>query len=489
MIRPHNDVRFRIRPTRTRLLGGAVVTLAAVSALFALFAAPGVAAGGPTWVATQHSTGASAPGPMVFGGAAATTGGGHTVFYGGENPGSNQSNGATWLNTSGQWTAVCGTTVAGATAPCGPGTRSAMGMATGPHGVLVFGGFLGQFFGSSAGADTWQFNGDTWRQVCTTANCGPSARALPAMTGNGVRAVLYGGLDGSTGNPIADTWIYNTNGWHEICGAPLPTACAPGPLAGASLAWDGTQFVLFGGITTGGSTPVDDTWVLDGTTWVHKCGTSISKPCGPSGRVLGAFAYAHDNAGGLSGAVLAEGGNLFSNGSQTLYRDAWLWRNDAWTSLTVPWSGPPVVFTGSPPAGPDPLLGALASQPGSCQLVYLGTVAGSGVFTSKTFVFSRNRARETVPTTCAEAPPPVQTSSAASSPASASVSATVAHHTSPAASHPASAAATSAQVLPATGAQHVPGLLAIAAGLLVVGALALGMARWAGARGRRSRLH
>jgi hypothetical protein len=56
---------------------------------------------------------------------------------------------------------------------------------------------------------------------------------------------------------------------------------------------------------------VADTWVFDGTKWTNACGSAPARACGPPARVFGAFAYAHDNPGGITGAVLAEGGDLF----------------------------------------------------------------------------------------------------------------------------------------------------------------------------------
>ncbi|MDQ1459117.1 MAG: hypothetical protein QOI08_601, partial [Actinomycetota bacterium] len=79
--------------------------------------------------------------------------------------------------------------------------------------------------------------------------------------------------------------------------------------------------------------------------------------------------------------ILAEGGNIFSSNDQSLIRDAWFFdaTTAKWARVTAPWDGPNAVFdsNGSPPAGPNALLGVLAAKPGLCEVVYLGTVVAN----------------------------------------------------------------------------------------------------------------
>jgi LPXTG-motif cell wall-anchored protein len=182
---------------------------------------------------------------------------------------------------------------------------------------------------------------------------------------------------------------------------------------------------------------------------------------------LSTFSYAHDVNGGISGAILAEGGNLFgpSTSTNTLYRDAWLWHQNRWTELTAPWSGTPVRFpnSGNPPAGPQPLLGALAAEPAYCNLTYLGTVITANspfAVASKTFIASLPRGNANPPTTCLT---PKTTTLKKSSAAA----------TAP----PTPSTAAGAADLADTGTQHAGWLVIVALLLLAAGGLTMTVAR------------
>ena len=350
-----------------------VVGCAIVAAGGSSFAVTGAAT--PAFAFAHPATPAAlvAPG-RVFAAAAGSSDGTSVVVYGGQTPNSNNVYGDTWVNGADEtWKPKCGTTVAGATTPCGPGSRDGLGMADAHGGVILYGGFAGDL-GNAPSGDTWRWNGATWTRVCTTATCGPGTRGLMAMAGNGTTAVMFGGIGGS--GLTSDTWVFDGNTWTRACGQP-GAPCGPAALAAASMAWDGTNFVLFGGVDLGGSSaPVDDTWLFNGHRWNKICGTSMSKPCGPAARGLGAFAYAPNPTSALQGAILAGGGDLFGSGAtQSLYRDAWFFDGTRWTRLDPPWNGSTVTFpsNGSPPAGPDPLLGVMAPKTARCETVYLGT--------------------------------------------------------------------------------------------------------------------
>jgi hypothetical protein len=449
-----------------------VGALVLVTGLVVLSGATGAHAATPSWVFTPRS--GSTPLGRVFAAGAGSPDGLSSVFYGGEQPGSGAgtSYADTWVHSSAGWQPRCGTTHSGATAPCGPGPASGAGMATGPHGVLLFGGFTSGLGGNAQG-DLWQWNGSAWTRLCTTTTCGLGARGLVAMAGNGKQVVLYGGLSATLGGIANDTWLWNGSVWKQTCGTGTAITCGPGPLAGASMAWDGTRFVLFGGIADFGGTsvPTDATWTFDGTRWVRTCSTSSGHPCGPPARALGAFAYARDTtSGGFSGAVLAEGGNLFgpSTSTNTLYRDAWLWRGHTWTKLHVPWSGPAATFpnSGNPAPGPQPLLGAMASEPGNCELTYLGarvtaSTPANVTVASATFVGSRPRGTAVLPSTCV----------------------TPAARTSPAAKHsPVFSAEATSEALAASGSPHVGLLVILGVALIGAGGVSTAM----GAQRRRA---
>jgi LPXTG-motif cell wall-anchored protein len=346
-----------------------------------------------SWAASPTPTVLSTAG-RIFAAASGDTSGTRVVLYGGQAPGSSGAYGDTWVNgADGTWKPTCGSTAPGTTGACGPGVRDGLGMANTAGGVILYGGFAGSLGGSPPNGDTWRWNGVTWARVCTSATCGPGPRALMAMAGNGTVGVMFGGLGGS--GIANDTWVFDGTTWTQACGqAGVP--CGPIGLAGASMAWDGQRFVLFGGADLSGiGTPVDDTWTFNGHTWTKVCGTSMGHACGPAARDLGAFTYA-GNARAPRGAVLAEGGDIFGNGAtQHLVRDAWLFDGTRWSKLDPPWNGATETFpnSGAPPAGPDPLLGMLAPKPALCEVVYLGaSVAHSAsppTLVEKTFVAGR----------------------------------------------------------------------------------------------------
>lgn len=358
----------------TRWLAGAVAVGCGVlaagwsSGAVASGTAPAVTFSPRATPAALHVTG------RVFAAGSGDSTGKRVVVYGGQEQGGNTAYGDTWVNRAdGTWHAMCGSSVPGATAPCGPGPRDGAGMADARNGVILYGGFDGGIGGSPPAGDTWRWNGTTWARVCTLATCGPGDRALFAMAGNGTTAVMFGGL--SQSGVKSDTWVFDGSTWTQACGQ-SGSPCGPGQLGGAALAWDGTHFVLFGGSDLNTGNAVDDTWIFTGHAWTHVCGTSMSKPCGPAARSLSGFAFAANPVDAQQGAILAEGGNIFSNTDQSLIRDAWFFDGAKWSRLVAPWDGPTAIFdsNGSPPAGPNPLLGVLASKPALCEVVYLGTV-------------------------------------------------------------------------------------------------------------------
>lgn len=268
----------------------------------------------------------------AFGGAA--THSGVEVFWSGQADGLIAS---TWLHDGSGWTGGCGTP--GGPGPCPQGVRIAPGVASGPAGVLLFGG-QDDSIGNAAASfgDTWLLTGAGWVQLCDTASCGPGMRSGVAMAGNGVVALLYGGFGGS---PLHDdTWIYDGVSWSQVCGGVNP--CGPGPLFGGELAWDGSQFVMFGGVEFNGSdlVAVDSTWTFDvaGGSWSQVCGGL--NPCGPSPR---AFAHSATSGGGeiaMLGGFDLEGGLAFNDG--------WRWDGSGWSSIAVPWDTMPIPLDDEP---------------------------------------------------------------------------------------------------------------------------------------------
>lgn len=110
--------------------------------------------------------------------------------------------------------------------------------------------------------DTWELDVRTGA-IAQVAQNGPSARSLAAMAYDPVRnvTVLFGGSSTALGTaPLADTWEWNGSTWRAI----TPSAPAPEGRAGAALAFDpvGARLVLTGGATP---IPANDAWSFDGS--------------------------------------------------------------------------------------------------------------------------------------------------------------------------------------------------------------------------------
>jgi uncharacterized protein (DUF433 family) len=96
-------------------------------------------------------------------------------------------------------------------------------------------------------------------------------------------AVLFGGaLSCTNRQPLADTWEFDGEDWHQVA-----TPSSPPPRYHAGLAYDSTRqvVVLFGG--TNSLTPYNDTWEYDGTTWVQRFPPSPPPGCSFAGVLFG----------------------------------------------------------------------------------------------------------------------------------------------------------------------------------------------------------
>ncbi len=105
----------------------------------------------------------------------------------------------------------------------------------------------------------------------------PPARNQTAMTYDATRrnVVLFGGqaanLTGTHYTDLADTWLFNGNGWHEAHPRTHPAA-----REGASMSYDAQtkETVLIGGIERVNPARNDnvktDTWTWDGERWHHE---------------------------------------------------------------------------------------------------------------------------------------------------------------------------------------------------------------------------
>ncbi len=320
--------------------------LAAAIVATALFASPAVAA---DWDYAPPGTPPElVDDATIWRAASSTPDASGTVFYGGDMPGlpnGSPASGAMWLY-NGSWSAICGTTVSGADSPCAPGPRSAAGMTPTSAGVILYGGSpvgVGDDGGGpgSMDDDTWNWDGASWTQVCD--GCAPGRRSGPAMGSSAdlSHVIMFGGATLDGGDLFPDgTWRYDsgTGSWTQICGTDVADPCGPDGRWGASIAWDGTQFVMYGGSQGYGpaDTYFDDTWTFDpvAETWTQVCGSDIATPCGPTRRIYGSL-VSLPNAS-PPGALLVGGGVL---GVEPPPPDAgprgdtWYWDGRGWSQL------------------------------------------------------------------------------------------------------------------------------------------------------------
>ncbi len=345
------------------------------------------------------SNGASYIGPAVAG----TPDGVGAVTYGGVSFTEVPPSAASWVWDGTSWSQVCD--------PCDPGARGFAGMATdmaaASPGVLMYGG--ASSFDSAGLADTWIFADGAWTQVC--ASCPPGQRLGPAMAGGGPvgdQVLLFGGVPdfaGSFGDTLVgpgtgfnDTWGFDGVTWTQLDAG---GASAPVERIGASMAWDGTQFILFGGAApqAGGAPPIpidDGTWIWAEDHWTQVCANAAV--CGPAPRMIPRTAFL-DSTDPSRRGVLLVGGLTFSN-DPTVFGDIWFWHDGQWVQQVSPWPDEQSYLT---PTGPLVFSGGLASAAALCQ----ATLAGQTVSrTVSTFSLGLDTNGDGVIDPCPVVPPP-----------------------------------------------------------------------------------
>lgn len=195
---------------------------------------------------------------------AALASAGTMVYFGGLSQGALDNSTITYTESTNSWSVIA--------EPRSPAARSGFGFATDPSAstAILFGGLVDPSTGAVVN-DTWSFSfsNDGWTRLVTTGP-GPSPREDVAFAvGDGI-ALLYGGENpNASGDGLAifaSTWELNltTDAWSRVA---VNSPGNPGPLAGASLAWDASfgRFVLFGGCYPCSSSvyefdPVNGTW-------------------------------------------------------------------------------------------------------------------------------------------------------------------------------------------------------------------------------------
>ncbi|MFZ5439200.1 MAG: hypothetical protein ACOZQL_04285 [Myxococcota bacterium] len=139
--------------------------------------------------------------------------------------------------------------------------------------LVLFGGY-------QSGAETWTWNGATWRRRMPTTS--PPARALHSMAWDPdrQRVVMFGGRQVTSGLRHQDLWEWDGTNWQQrvTTGGPIGLSSA--------MAWDPTRHVL---VVFGAHDQVvnNELWELgSGSAWLLR---SPSNPPSPRAGSVGAF--------------------------------------------------------------------------------------------------------------------------------------------------------------------------------------------------------
>lgn len=189
--------------------------------------------------------------------------------------------------------------------------------------VVMFGGKCGAIGPGVDCADTWAWNGSAWTAIM---GVGPAARHDATMAddqADGI-AVLFGGTSDAAG-VLADTWELGPSGWLQNMATPHP----PQQPAQSVFEASGRRVILY--------TATGETWTYVGHAW-----TQLQPAHTPGARASPMIAY--DRARGH--VVLFGGGvsGAFDSGLWELGKDAA--GNDDWMPVTISGDPPPVRIGG-----------------------------------------------------------------------------------------------------------------------------------------------
>jgi hypothetical protein len=192
--------------------------------------------------------------------------------------------------------------------------------------VILYGG-AAISYSSVTLTDTWAFRAGLWTNLTAslTTAPGPLAGASMAYDAADGYLVLFGG-QGACALTCHATWTFVGNKWTEL----NPSMSPPGREE-ASLAYDvsDSELVLFGGLNyseTGTfDNPLSDTWTFAGGTWTYR-NPSVS----PSARQDAMMAT--DVAGG--GVLLFGGDDIYAIAGENYFNDTWQFVDNTWTNLT-----------------------------------------------------------------------------------------------------------------------------------------------------------
>ncbi len=199
--------------------------------------------------------------------------------------------GATWRWSGTAWSLVATTS---------PPQRAAHALAYDAKNqrVVLTGGYQSDYL-----AETWTWNGATWKLERPAHEFGKLGEHATAYDRKRERVVLFGGV-----GPLAETWTWDGGDWTQQ----KPTASPPARYR-HGMAYDTKNqlTILYGGSTS--TSTLGDTWLWDGTTW-----SPLGFAESPAAREASVFVYdeAHQKALLFSGAT--DAGSL--NDTWTLER-------------------------------------------------------------------------------------------------------------------------------------------------------------------------
>jgi hypothetical protein len=131
--------------------------------------------------------------------------------------------------------------------------------------LILYGGRRG----SSVFADTWEWNGQSWRQRPSDTGPGMVEHAAGAFDPRRGRFVVFGGGHRNRETPYRNTWEWNGVTWTQ--GA--PQGQIPEARVGHAMTWSPRhgEVLLYGGFAR---QPFRDLWAWSGTLWrrLHEAG-------------------------------------------------------------------------------------------------------------------------------------------------------------------------------------------------------------------------
>ena len=202
--------------------------------------------------------------------------------------------------------------------------------------------------------DTWTYADGNWTNWTSTLSLSPPTSAGAGFTYDSATGyfLLFGGISSYGGNPLNETWAYANGTWTNLTAT---AGAAPAPRYGETLVYDPAlgYAVLYGG--WGAAQGYSDTWRFVNGTW-----SNITSVVGtaPAERVGMAATY-----DATLRSIVVFGGVGFGNGP--FYNDSWQFGGSSaghWTDLTTTAGAAPfprrwVALAFSPLFGYDLLFG------------------------------------------------------------------------------------------------------------------------------------